>query len=97
MRQDGEQVFLTAAEATGVLADGDRIHTFANSAGMLVGADWDRSDVVEHFEEVGEVQVGGAMCRNMGHALCTMTGRRLFFAHDEERLAAIDPLEAAKP
>lgn len=88
--EQNERVTLTAEQAVGALATTERIHTFVNPAGILVGADWDRERVHEFLEGAGRIEIAGGMARGMGHGIVAENGRRVFFAHDEDALAALD-------
>lgn len=90
-----EKRFLTADEAISLLNDGESIHTFVNPNGaMLVGADWDRKDVIKILKKnSGEIEIGGNTCREMKHAIVVWRGDDpLFIEHNEERMNAFDPI-----
>jgi hypothetical protein len=62
--------FLTYDEAVALLPDGDSIHCFISpSAGMLVGADWSRAEVLKCLE-LGRPELAGPAATGMGHGLC---------------------------
>jgi hypothetical protein len=63
-----ERTKLEINEATKMLPDGDTVHTFRNSAGMLIGADWDRADVLDAIKKHG-VELSGSQATAMGHGL----------------------------
>ncbi len=74
-------VLLSYEEAVALLPDGERIHTFVNPAGMLVGADWDRADVLALLATTGRRAVTGAMAQDMGHGLAAYRdGEPVFIA-----------------
>jgi len=78
--------FLTPLEAIALLPDGDEVHTFRNpGAGMLIGADWKRSEVIKALSESGpnEIEIGGDECQRMEHAIVLWDGdsRPLFIAN----------------
>jgi hypothetical protein len=78
---DGEpdEVLLTYDEAVALLPDGDRIHTFVNPAGILVGADWDRGDVLALLRDTDRREVTGPAAQAFGHGLAAMhDGRPVF-------------------
>lgn len=79
MRKDGENIYLTPDEAIALLPDRDRIHTFVNPNGMLIGADHERESLIKDMREATEIMVTGEMAQNMGHGLCFKhNGRYLF-------------------
>ena len=47
-----EKRFITPEEAINVLPKGKTIHTFFSNGVMLVGADWDREDVLKNIKEL---------------------------------------------
>lgn len=79
-----DRVFLTFEEAEAMLPDGDTIHTFASSTGMVIGADWDRKSVLELLK-TGKPELAGDMATSMGHGLVA------FLKVDEEKDTKSDP------
>lgn len=75
----GERVFLEFSDAVRLLPDGDRIHTFMQGGPALVGADWDRSAVIDLLRD-GEPELSGEMATSMGHGLvaCRADGKPVF-------------------
>lgn len=70
---DERRMFLDYEEAVAMLADGDMIHTFTNpSASVLVGADWDRAEILEILR--GHVELAGPQATAMGHGLVVERG-----------------------
>ena len=81
---------LTTDEAVSILADGDEVHVFSNpGAGMLLGADWSRADVLREIAE-NKPELTGPTMAEMGHGLCINLKRRLFAATDPAKLAALE-------
>lgn len=63
-----ERVLLTVSQAIDMLSGSESIHTFRNpTAGLMVGADWGRNDVLKEIEESESREVGGAACQSVGH------------------------------
>lgn len=87
-----EKRYLTTAEATDLLIEGERVHTFRNPNGMLIGCDWDRDKIINLFNKnEGKVELGGEMCKNMGHAIIVFDGGSpLFIENDKDKLAEFD-------
>lgn len=69
---------LTKEEAIAMLPDGDTIHTFRNPAGMLLGADWSRADVIKAIEQ-HEVELAGDTATQMKHGMVLHDGRGYLF------------------
>lgn len=63
-----EQESLNIEDSTAMLPDGEYIHTFRNPAGILIGADWSRIEILEKFTECG-VRRSGGMATRMKHGL----------------------------
>ena len=72
-------VSLTFDEAVKLLPEGDSIHTFRNpGAGMLIGADWDRAELLDAMRKSSDIQVTGKGAQAMGHGLVINSGGLLF-------------------
>jgi hypothetical protein len=85
---------VTKEEAVSLLNDGDRIHTFRNNSMMLIGADWDRSKLIQAIEKYEDtLEIAGEQARGMKHALVIKddTGH-LFIETNEEKLNIFDPI-----
>jgi hypothetical protein len=65
---DDDVVTLTYDEAVALLPEGERVHTFVNPAGMLVGADWDRAEVLALLR-AGRPERSGEQATAMGHGI----------------------------
>lgn len=63
------KVILKKEDAIDCLSKGEVIHVFTNPGGMLVGADWGSSDVIEAIEKADKIEIGGPVCRGMGHGI----------------------------
>lgn len=63
-----ERVYLNYEQAAAMLPDGDTIHAFRNSGGILVGADWDRASVLEALR-TGRPELAGEQATSMDHGL----------------------------
>lgn len=59
-----------------MLPDGETIHTFVNPAGMLVGADWTREQVIEAIQQFG-AELSGGMATRMNHGMVLFRGDRI--------------------
>jgi hypothetical protein len=64
---------LTYEQAVAMLPDNGRIHTFVNPAGILVGTDWDREQILDLLR-TGEPELAGDMATSMGHGLAAHRG-----------------------
>lgn len=95
--KDGKK-FLTIEEATALLPDSDTIHTFYSTGVCLVGADWDRADILQELAEVDKIELAGDSARSMGHGLAAYRdGAKLidvlFIETDKGKIDLFDPLE----
>jgi len=60
----------TVDAALAMLPEGDSIHTFLNPApAMMVGADWDRSEVESLIRSTTSLRFAGEVATSMGHGL----------------------------
>ena len=94
--EDGKK-FLTTEEAIALLPEGDEIHTFYSTGVCLVGADWERSDILQKLTESDCIELSGEQARGMGHGLAAYReGARLvdilFIETDKDKLDQFDPL-----
>lgn len=66
-----ERKKLTVEQAEALLPDGDVLHTFRQPRdGILVGADWEKSRIIERFKTNG-VELAGFTARSMNHGLAS--------------------------
>ena len=89
--------YLDIKEAISLLPDTDEIHTFYQMGGTLVGADWDRADILQKLAESDKIEITGKQARSMGHGLAVYSDNTkwqseiLFIETDEKKLDAFDP------
>jgi hypothetical protein len=71
---------LTFEQAEKCLPDGDDIHTFSNpGAGMMIGFDWPRQELLKAMRESTAILVAGETAKGIGHGLVIeVDGRWLF-------------------
>jgi hypothetical protein len=60
---------LTYDEAVALLPDGEQIHTFIQAGPAIIGADWERADVLALLRRTGRREVTGEAAQGMGHGL----------------------------
>lgn len=69
------QIVITLEEALKLLPEKEDIHTFMNpAAGMLLGADWSRDDVVKALALSKEIHLTGEAAQAMDHGLAIFRG-----------------------
>lgn len=78
-----EKKIITKDEAVSRLQDGEYIHTFVNPGGMLIGADWPRSKVLEAFSEF-QIEETGETAQRMNHGLAFNDGKRYVFVETKK-------------
>ena len=66
---DLDEVLLSYDEAVALLPDSRRIHTFLDSGFALMGADWDRAEVLALLRTSDRREVTGSAAQSMGHGL----------------------------
>lgn len=92
-----ERRFITTEEAIALIPQDDEIHTFYQMGNSLVGADWDRADILQKLSECDKLEIAGGMARSMGHGLAVYRSDTkwqsdvLFIQTDEDKLNAFDP------
>lgn len=63
-----EAVQLTYEQAVALLPDGERVHTFLDGGMALIGADWDRDQVLALLRD-GRPELSGEQATAMQHGL----------------------------
>lgn len=66
-----ERKILTKEQAIALLPDKDFIHTFVGIPNVLIGTDWEREEIIDAINS-HTCEVGGQMCRALGHGLAVM-------------------------
>ena len=64
-----EKEIISLAEALKLLPEGDTIHTFRQSGRLIVGADWERNELIEALTHAPEIQITGQQAQKMNHGL----------------------------
>lgn len=86
-------------EAIERIGDSESIHTFRSTHFTLLGADWDRDDLIEEMRKGGVVEAGPQACA-LGHTLAIEnTGGSPLFIEAKPRPESVHELstEAASP
>lgn len=92
--------FITVDEAISLLPDGDKIHTFYNEFYGLVGADWDRKEIIDKLTKSDKIELTGDLARGMSHGIAVYNNDTkwqsdiLFIETDKEKL---DKFDSPKP
>ena len=63
-----ERKFLSYEEAVAMLPEGKKIHTFRNTTGILIGADWTRSQILKVLKKF-KPELSGPEATNMNHGI----------------------------
>lgn len=90
--------YLTSEQAISLLPEGDYIHTFYGGF-ALIGADWERQEVIDKLKSVDKIEIAGDVARNIGHGLAVYNDDAqyysdiLFVETDKKKLDAFDPIE----
>jgi hypothetical protein len=80
-------VLLTYDEAVALLPEGERIHTFPGGGLALIGAGWDRADVLALLESTDRREVTGPAAQSMGHGLAAYRGGQPVFIQTRQEEA----------
>lgn len=67
MSDDG-RVILTPEKAEEMLPNEEHIHTFRQSGPILLGADWEKSELIDAFSKY-PVELSGEEATAMGHGI----------------------------
>jgi len=82
---DEQKVSVDYVDAVAMLAEDEFIHTFMNPwANMLMGADKSRESIINEMQDA-DIQIGGKMCRAMGHGLVMKTNEKTLFIQVDDK------------
>jgi hypothetical protein len=71
-----DKCLLTPDQAIAMLdPDGENIHTLRSAPLCMLGADWERSDLIKAIRTAAGLEIGGDMCKGMNHGLVVWTER----------------------
>jgi hypothetical protein len=73
-----ERVMLTPEEAIAMLPDSERIHTYRDAGLALVGANWDRADILDAIQN-NPCELGGEHSQKAHHGLVIWVDARPLF------------------
>ena len=79
---------LTEEQAIAMLPDGDTVHTFRQAGYILIGADWDGADVVQHIRDYG-AELSGDNATSMGHGIVIIDSQGPLFVETRKKEHAI--------
>lgn len=65
---ESERVVLSPIEAEAMLPEGEMIHTFRQAGYALIGADWERSEIIKAFQTC-KPQLAGEQATAMKHGI----------------------------
>lgn len=92
-----EKTFLTVEQFASVIKikkdeDGEFVHTFRNSANMLIGADWSKEKLLEKAAEFSKtIELTGEQARGIKHGVVFEDDAGYVFVEtDEEKLVALE-------
>lgn len=86
-----DRIFLTPDEAAGLLADGEFIHSYRQAGFALLGADWERSEVIAALSKAKSIEIGGPSCQAMKHPIVMIDAHGpCFFEADMVKTAQME-------
>lgn len=99
--QKDDKKYLTAEQAIELLPDDEWIHTFYNESFGLIGADWERDEIVKKLKGSQRIELTGENARKIGHGIAAYDEGSehsdvLFIQTDEDKLNAFDPIRTVK-
>ena len=62
--------YISYEQAISILPDGDYIHTFYNAPFGLIGADWNRDDILDKLRNSDIIELTGEQAKTMEHGMC---------------------------
>ena len=62
-------MYLTVEQAISVLPNTEMLHTFYNLPFGLIGADWDRKNLIKKIQGSDYLEMTGEQAQGMGHGL----------------------------
>lgn len=75
---EAKPINLAFDDAVKLLPQGEQVHTFRQCGLALVGADWDREELLDAMSKSDVIQVTGPLAQRMGHGLAINSGGVLF-------------------
>ncbi len=96
MKKQGKRYFLSYDEAVNVLPNEEYVHTFINNAIGLIGADWEKHEVLHKLKNADTIELCGEQARKMGHGICCydksakLQSDILFISTDEVKLLELE-------
>ena len=96
MEKQGERYYLSYDEAVRVLPNEEYIHTFINNAIGLIGADWEKHEILHKLKNSDVIELCGEQARSLGHGICCYKESAkyqsdiLFIATDEDKLLSLE-------
>ncbi len=81
----------TVDQALAMLPDDEEIHTFMQAGFTLIGADWDRKELIELIERAWVRKLTGANARAMGHGLAVPHADTWLFIATREAACTTPP------
>ena len=91
--------FITVDQAKYILPDSEYVHTFYNTGFGLVGADWEKEEIIQKIENSNFLELTGEVAKRMGHGLCAYDKNTkdhssiLFIETENKRLEEIENKE----
>lgn len=80
---DNERKVLTRQEADAMLKEGDRVHTFSGSGGLIIGCEVAREQILK-LADGGRVELAGPSAAAMRHGIAYNDGGKWYFAETKE-------------
>ena len=64
-----DKITIPLERALKVMPDTEYVHTFRSGGLTLLGADWERSKLIEAMGRADEIEIGGDACKSINHGL----------------------------
>lgn len=78
-----ERVKLTKEQVLSILPDGENIHTFRQAGNSLIGADWEREEILKALEKY-DFELSGEVATRMRHGIAFRDEYGWVFVHTKK-------------
>jgi hypothetical protein len=86
-----DATIITLEQALKLLPEGKYIHTFRNPAGgMMMGGDWERSDIEKALAKAEEIHISGDVARTMFHGIAIINDESWLFIETAKTNEVLD-------
>ena len=85
---DDEKEVIAFDDAAKLLPDAEQVHTFRQAGSIILGADWDKTSLLDAMRKAPEIQVTGPQAQAMKHGLCIVDDHGPLFIETPNKQSA---------